>query len=33
VVQAASDRYAEVFERLTGIALADYQPPLFGDDR
>jgi phosphoribosylaminoimidazole-succinocarboxamide synthase len=33
VVQAASDRYAEVFARLTGIALDDYHPPLFGDDR
>jgi phosphoribosylaminoimidazole-succinocarboxamide synthase len=33
VVRAASDRYAEVFERLTGTALADYSPPLFGDGR
>ena len=33
VVKAASDRYKEVFERLTGIALADYVPPRFGDDR
>ena len=33
VVQAASNRYKEVFERLTGTALADYAPPLFGDDR
>ena len=33
VVKAASDRYKEVFKRLTGIDLADYVPPLFGDDR
>ena len=33
VVKAASDRYAEVFQRLTGTALADYSPPLFGDDK
>jgi phosphoribosylaminoimidazole-succinocarboxamide synthase len=33
VVQAASDRYKEVFKRLTGIDLAAYVPPLFGDDR
>jgi len=33
VVKAASDRYKEVFKRLTGIDLADYLPPLFGDDR
>ena len=33
VVQAASDRYKEVFQRLTGTALVDYSPPLFGDDR
>ena len=33
VVQAASDRYAEVFERLTGTPLHEYSPPLFGDDR
>jgi phosphoribosylaminoimidazole-succinocarboxamide synthase len=32
VVQAASDRYAEVFRRLTGIALDAYVPPGFGDD-
>jgi phosphoribosylaminoimidazole-succinocarboxamide synthase len=32
IVQAASERYAEVFERLTGIALGDYTPPLFGSD-
>lgn len=33
VVKAASDRYKEVFQRLTGTALADYAPPLFGDDK
>jgi len=33
VVQAASDRYADVFERLTGTPLAEYRPPLFGADR
>lgn len=33
VVQAASDRYKEVFQRLTGTALDAYVPPSFGDDR
>lgn len=33
VVKEASDRYKDVFQRLTGTALADYTPPLFGDDR
>jgi phosphoribosylaminoimidazole-succinocarboxamide synthase len=33
VVTAARDRYKDVFHRLTGIELADYQPPLFGTDR
>ena len=33
VVNAASERYKDVFQRLTGTALADYVPPLFGDDR
>ena len=33
VVTAARDRYEDVFHRLTGIELADYQPPLFGTDR
>lgn len=33
VVRAASDRYRDVFKRLTGTALADYRPPLFGNDR
>jgi len=32
VVTAARDRYQDVFHRLTGIELADYQPPLFGTD-
>ncbi len=31
VVQAASDRYTEVFRRLTGTPLDEYAPPLFGD--
>jgi phosphoribosylaminoimidazole-succinocarboxamide synthase len=33
VVNAASERYRDVFERLTGTALSDYEPPLFGEDR
>jgi phosphoribosylaminoimidazole-succinocarboxamide synthase len=33
VVQESSERYEDVFQRLTGTALADYQAPLFGDDR
>ncbi|HBD98622.1 MAG TPA: phosphoribosylaminoimidazolesuccinocarboxamide synthase [Gemmatimonadetes bacterium] len=33
VVAATSDRYQDVFHRLTGIELADYRPPLFGTDR
>lgn len=33
IVDAASNRYKEVFRRLTGIALDDYAPPLFGSDR
>ncbi len=33
VVRAASERYADVFRRLTGTPLAEYRPPLFGDDR
>ena len=33
VVHESSERYKDVFKRLTGTALADYQPPLFGDDR
>lgn len=33
VVQATSDRYADVFRRLTGTPLHEYTPPLFGDDR
>lgn len=33
VVTSARDRYEDVFHRLTGIELADYQPPLFGTDR
>jgi phosphoribosylaminoimidazole-succinocarboxamide synthase len=32
VVQAASDRYAQVFERLTGTPLAEYRPPRFRED-
>ena len=30
VIAASSSRYQEVFRRLTGTALADYTPPLFG---
>ena len=33
VVEAASARYRDVFHRLTGTPLAEYEPPLFGDDR
>ena len=33
VVSAASERYRHVFERLVGVSLDDYTPPLFGDDR
>ena len=33
IVEAASNRYKEVFRRLTGTPLDDYRPPLFGDDR
>lgn len=33
IVVAASTRYEEVFRRLTGTPLADYEPPLFGADR
>ncbi len=29
VVRAATDRYLEIFERLTGISLDDYAPPSF----
>ena len=30
VVEAASERYREVFRRLTGTALDDFEPPRFG---
>ena len=33
VVLESSERYKDVFQRLTGTALADYQPPIFRDDR
>jgi phosphoribosylaminoimidazole-succinocarboxamide synthase len=33
VVDAASERYRDVFERLTGTPLSSYAPPLFGSDR
>jgi phosphoribosylaminoimidazole-succinocarboxamide synthase len=33
VVDATSERYRDVFRRLTGVALADYVPPRFGTDR
>jgi len=33
VVNQASERYQDVFRRLTGISLSDYVPPLFSTDR
>ena len=33
VVRAASERYRDVFQRLVGVPLSDYELPLFGDDR
>ncbi|HET9948160.1 MAG TPA: phosphoribosylaminoimidazolesuccinocarboxamide synthase [Longimicrobiales bacterium] len=33
VVRATSERYRDVFRRLTGTDLSDYEPPRFGDDR
>jgi phosphoribosylaminoimidazole-succinocarboxamide synthase len=33
VVQAASERYRDVFRRLTGTTLESFDPPRFGDDR
>jgi phosphoribosylaminoimidazole-succinocarboxamide synthase len=33
VVDAASERYRDVFERLTGTPLSEYAPPLFGSHR
>jgi phosphoribosylaminoimidazole-succinocarboxamide synthase len=33
VVDSSSRRYQDVFRRLTGTALSDYVPPLFGEDR
>ena len=30
VVQATTERYLEIFRRLTGTELTDYQPPRFG---
>lgn len=33
VVKAASERYQDVFRRLTGVALSAYVPPRFGTDR
>lgn len=33
VVDAASERYREVFRRLTGTSLVEYEPPRFGRDR
>jgi phosphoribosylaminoimidazole-succinocarboxamide synthase len=33
IVDAASERYEEVFQRLTGTSLVDYRPPRFGTDR
>ena len=33
VVKATSDRYQDVFKRLTGTTLASYKPPRFGNGR
>ncbi len=33
VIEAASNRYQDVFQRLTGTSLDDYRPPLFDTDR
>jgi phosphoribosylaminoimidazole-succinocarboxamide synthase len=33
VVQAASDRYRDIFRRLTGVELSEFRAPLFGSDR
>ena len=33
VVQAAAARYEEIFQKLTGIPLADFQPPQFSEPR
>jgi phosphoribosylaminoimidazole-succinocarboxamide synthase len=33
VVEATSERYQDVFRRLTGVALSAYVPPRFGSDR
>ena len=33
VVHAASERYRDVFQRLVGVRLSDYELPLFGEDR
>jgi phosphoribosylaminoimidazole-succinocarboxamide synthase len=33
VVNAASERYQDVFRRLAGVALSAYVPPRFGTDR
>ena len=33
IVDAASARYKEVFQRLTGTPLDEYRPPHFGDDK
>ena len=32
VIQASTDRYQEIFHRLTGVPLDEFYPPLFGDD-
>ena len=33
VVQEATARYEEIFQKLTGIPLADFQPPHFSEPR
>jgi phosphoribosylaminoimidazole-succinocarboxamide synthase len=32
VIEAASNRYQDVFQRLTGVPLESYKPPHFGDE-
>ena len=32
VIQVSTDRYEEIFHRLTGVPLVEFHPPLFGDD-
>ena len=32
VIEEASNRYQDVFQRLTGVPLESYKPPHFGDE-